>query len=182
MKIIDLHIGMNVLHPQYGSGVVKGISEHTADILFQEGKRIVDPEASEVKSEETHAQIEGLKLPLQRLIRDVVGSTVQELGLESTDTHVHELGAKWHKGTLIIKSADSAIQPKDVPLEVFFHKIVMIRNNLRVLEQKINSNDNLTSGEKFDCHQYITRCYGSLTTFNVLFKDKESHFSGSGGA
>ncbi len=182
MKIIDMHIGMNVLHPQYGSGVVKGINEHTADILFQEGKRIVDPDASGVKPVESQAQLEGLKVPLQRLIRDVVGSTVQELGLESTDTHVRELAARWHRGTLVIRSADAGIQPKEVPLEVFFHKIVMIRNNLRVLEQKINSNENLTSAEKFDCHQYITRCYGSLTTFNILFKDKENQFSGSSGA
>lgn len=177
-----MHIGMNVMHPQYGSGIVKSLSEYTADILFQEGKRIVDPEASGVTPVESYAQIESLKVPLQRLIRDVVGSTVQELGLESTDTHVHELAARWHKGTLAMKSADSSIQSKEVQLEVFFHKIVMIRNNLRVLEQKINSNENLTSGEKFDCHQYITRCYGSLTTFNILFKDKENHFSGSGGA
>ncbi len=182
MKIIDLHIGMDVLHPQYGSGIVKGISEHTADILFQEGKRIIDPEASGLKPIESQAKLDGLTVPLQRLIRDVVASTIQELGLEPTDTHVRELAGRWHKGVVVIKSADASIQPKEVPLEVFFHKIVMIRNNLRVLEQKINAHATLTSAEKFDCHQYITRCYGSLTTFNVFFKDKESHFTGTGGA
>jgi hypothetical protein len=75
-------------------------------------------------------------------------------------------------GTLIMQPEDSSLQPKEVPLETFFHKIVTIRNNLRVLEQKVNASDKLSEADKFDLQQYITRCYGSLTTFNILFKTR----------
>jgi hypothetical protein len=176
MKIEELHVGMKVKHPKYLDGVVKGISEHTAEIRFDDALRTIDPETSELEMSGEQATISGLSMPLGQFIQETVRATIDELGLEKPEAYVGKLGARWHKGKLVLHSGDPTLQTKEVPLEVFFHKIVMIRNNLRVLEQKINSEEKLTSAEKFDWHQYITRSYGSLTTFNILFKEKEDYF------
>ncbi len=87
---------------------------------------------------------------------------------------------KWEGGEIVIKPGLSTLQSKSIAIEGFFHKIVMVRNQLRVLEQKINSHAKLSDAEKVDMQQYITRSYGSLTTFNVLFKKEEDKFKGSG--
>lgn len=92
------------------------------------------------------------------------------------------LGDKWVKGMLLLQPADKTLKPKEIPIDDFFHKIVMLRDRLRVLEQNINSSKNLSDEEKVNIQQYITRCYGSLTTFNVLFRDKEQHFVGEKGS
>ena len=176
LNIQSLHIGMRVLHPRYGVGVVKSLTEHTADINFDDAPRTLAPETAGLTSAEATATLTELQVPLQQLIRDTTQSVVDALGLQKQDSIVEGLANRWQRGTLIMQSADSSLQPKEVPLETFFHKIVMIRNNLRVLEQKVNASDKLSDADKFDMQQYITRCYGSLTTFNVLFKNKEDHF------
>ncbi len=176
MKIEGLHIGMKVRHPQYGVGVVKAIGEATADIQFNEGRRTVAPEPSGLEAAEPQVSITGLDLPLAQVVQQAVDATIQKLGLEKPDSVVAQLGARWHKGLAVLHPADPALQTKEVPLEVLFHKIVGIRNQLRVLEQKINAHPQLTDGEKVEMEQYITRCYGSLTTFNLLFKEKEDGF------
>ena len=180
MTITNLHIGMKVLHPHYGVGVVKALTEHTADISFDDAPRTLAPESSGLESAEPTADLAQLKVPLENLIRDVAQATVDALGLEKKDLLVEGLANRWQRGTLVLKSADEALQPKEVPIETFFHKIVMIRNNLRVLEQKVNASDKLSDADKFDIQQYITRCYGSLTTFNILFKNKDDQFTTGG--
>jgi hypothetical protein len=176
ISIQNLHIGMKVSHPRYGVGLVKALTEHTADIAFDDAPRTVDPAASELTSAEPTAHLSELEMPLSILIRETARAVIDAVGLEPPEQLVEGLGARWQSGMLVLRPADPALQAKEVPLETFFHKIVMIRNNLRVLEQKVNANDKLSDAEKFDLQQYITRCYGSLTTFNVLFKDKDDQF------
>jgi hypothetical protein len=177
MKVETLYIGQKIRHPQYGVGTVTAITEHSADIQFDDLKRTVAPQTSEIQPAEAQAAISGLDLPLGQFVRQIATEVVSTLGFDKPDSVVQQLAARWRGGTLILKPTDPALQPKEVELEVFFHKIVMMRNNLRVLEQKINSSETLSSADKFDWQQYVTRCYGSMTTFNVLFKSKEDQFS-----
>ena len=176
MKIEDMRIGMQVRHVQYGVGAVKSMNEHTADVRFDSGVHTVEPQASGLEPAETTAVISPLSIPVGLLIQRTVDAAMDKLGFEKPDAVVEKLGVRWHGGKVVMHPADTTLQTKDVPLEVFFHKIVMVRNNLRVLEQKINAHEKLTDGEKVEMQQYITRCYGSLTTFNVLFKEKEEQF------
>ena len=176
MKIEDMRIGMQVRHVQYGVGAVKSMNEHTADVRFDSGVHTVEPQASGLEPAEPTAVISPLSIPVGLLIERAVGEVVDKLGIEKPDAQSHKLGARWHGGKVVLHPADPTLQTKEVPLEVFFHKIVMVRNNLRVLEQKINAHEKLTDGEKVEMQQYITRSYGSLTTFNVLFKEKEDQF------
>jgi hypothetical protein len=171
-----MHIGMKVHHPDHGVGTVKSISEHLADIRFDSGLQTIAPEHSDLQPAEAQADLSGLTQPLSTLIAETVSVMVRELGLERDDTIVARLAARWQGGSLLLRPTDASLQSKEVPLEIFFHKIVMMRNNLRVLEQKINAHPQLSDAEKIELQQYISRCYGSMTTFNILFKEKEDQF------
>ncbi|HEU0274909.1 MAG TPA: hypothetical protein VFQ83_10315 [Candidatus Udaeobacter sp.] len=176
MNIETLHIGMKVRHPQYGIGSIKSLNEQTAEIVFEDTSRTIAPASSDLQPAEPTATLNELEVPLANLIRDTAHAVVEALGLEQQDAVVEGLATRWQRGTLLLQPADASLQPKEVSLETFFHKIVMIRNNLRVLEQKVNANEKLSEADKFDLQQYVTRCYGSLTTFNILFKDKDDQF------
>jgi hypothetical protein len=176
MKIQEFHVGMKVKHPQHGMGIVKAITEHAVDIRFDDALRTIAPETSELEPFEARASIHGLDMPLAHFIEKTTQSVLTELGVERPGQVVEQLGARWHGGRMMLHPADAALQAKEVPLDVFFHKIVMVRNNLRVLEQKVNSHEKLSDAEKVEFQQYITRSYGSLTTFNILFKSKEDQF------
>ena len=177
MKITSLHIGMMVRHPQYGVGTVKTISEHTAEIRFDEGQRTVEPATAGLEPAEPQMAVTGLSQPLKVFVEETAAAVVSALGLEKPESFAAELGVRWHHGRVVLHPADPTLQTKEVPLEVFFHKIVMMRNNLRVLEQKINGHEKLADADKIEMQQYITRCYGSMTTFNVLFREKDNQFN-----
>jgi hypothetical protein len=100
----------------------------------------------------------------------------EELGVGTV-----EIAGRWDGGEMILKPGKEGLQEKRIPLDSLFHKIVMIRDRLRVLEQKINTHTKLASDEKIQLQQYVTGCYGSLTTFNVLFADREDQFVGQKG-
>ncbi len=180
MKIQALTIGLSVRHPQYGIGTVKTISEQTAEIRFSDTMRTVDPELSGLLPAEPSLTASGLDQPLGQFVESTIEKIIERLGLEKADDVVTELGARWQKGVMVLRPSDPSLQTKEIPLEILFHKIVGIRNQLRVLEQKINAHTILTDADKVEMQQYVSRCYGSLTTFNVLFKNKEGQFSSKG--
>jgi hypothetical protein len=115
------------------------------------------------------------------MTREELKALIREAMDEERGGGLAPLSPRWEGGMAVLKPHDPALQPKEIPLKSLFHKVVMIRDRLRVLEQKINGNSKLTDAEKVDMQAYITGCYGSLTTFNVLFREKEDGFVGASG-
>jgi len=183
MNASSLHVGMRVRHPSYGPGTVKAVDELSATVQFDDGlRRQVSPEASGLQPAEPQASLSGLETPLAQLIEQTVRAAADRLGIEDPHAVREELASRWVGGKIVLHPADPTLTTKEIPLETLFHKIVMMRNNLRTLEQKLNASERLTDAEKFDWQGYITRCYGSMTTFNVLFRHKEGQFSSKGSA
>ncbi len=110
------------------------------------------------------------------MTREEFAQAIREV-LEEQSAEVR-LAPKWEGGTVVLKPGDPGTQPREISLDALLHKIVMIRDRLRVLEQKINAHEKLTDAEKVDMQQYVTRCYGSLTTFNILFREERDKFVG----
>jgi hypothetical protein len=178
MNIVDLRPGLNVLHPQFGLGDVKVLTEKTAEILFNDGRKtLTDEQVRELKAADPRAKLEGLEKPLRDLIAEVVEATTDKLNLRvERDDLAPQLAPKWVGGKVVLQPHDASLVAKEVEMDIFFHKIVMVRDNLRVLEQKINAHPKLNDAERVELQHYITKSYGSLTTFNALFRDKEKYF------
>lgn len=168
-----LGIGSRINHPDYGKGVVTNVtSRHYWVTFIDRGLETIDLDAEfEVIERAGADEVDTVSL------FDVESSLVEILKKWSDASEVVPIGDKWKGGNLILEPGDANLQSKELPIDTFFHKIVMVRDRLRVMEQKINSS-NLDEQEKVDLQQYITRIYGSLTTFNVLFKIKEQQFTG----
>jgi hypothetical protein len=177
MDQTTLGIGTRLQHTQHGPGVIVGIKYATYLISFiNVGVKEIDKtdtQLEEIIPENVSAEVETQS--------ETEKSLLKILKMWGGITETVPLGEKWIKGMMLLQPFDKTLKPKEIPIEDFFHKIVMLRDRLRVLEQNINSSKNLSDEEKVNIQQYITRCYGSLTTFNVLFKNKEQHFVGEKG-
>ena len=169
-----LGIGTRLQHTQYGPGVIIGVRYATYLITFINHGSIeidkTDTKLDEIIAEKVTVEIETAS--------EIEKSLLKILRLWGNINEVVPLGERWIGGTILLQPADKSLKPKEIPVADFFHKVVMLRDRLRVLEQNINSHKKLSDEEKVNMQQYITRCYGSLTTFNVLFKDKENWFVG----
>jgi len=170
-----LGIGSRVKHKEYGAGVVIQVKSNSYIITFiefgnreiaksYEGLEIIDL----LEPADDLVSFEMIELTLMKILRNF--SDLQE---------VVSISEKWSGGTLILKPSNPELKPYEMPISTFFNKIIMIRDRLRVMEQKINTS-NLSDEEKIVLQQYITKSYGSLTSFNILFKNKSQSFVGEG--
>jgi hypothetical protein len=182
----DLRVGTRVSHEKYGEGIISRNTLTSYSIVFVRGGEmqfsksrieldiIEEPEAAEQLASSGSGGAGFSLADVERAIATVLDR------YNALEYRV-ELGEKWDGGTMELKPGRSDLKGKEVPIEVFFHKIVMLRDRLRVLEQNINAHTQLSDSDKVQLQQYITRIYGSLTTFNILFADKDDYFIGAKG-
>lgn len=170
-----LGIGSRVKHPSYGDGVILEVDVAAYKCCFMQfglkhvGKEYNSWEIIEAIEHTASVSFTEAEKSLAKILQSWMGVSEKV-----------ELGDKWDGGVMILKPGDDSLKSKEIPIDTFFHKIVMVRDRLRVMEQRINSSKMSDEG-KVNLQQYITRIYGSLTSFNVLFKYKEDHFRGDGG-
>lgn len=176
MIMEELAIGTRVDHPRYGEGIVSKNNLTAYEIFFERGGKMeITKRNTDLTVLERNEEVPKSGISISE-IEEVMNFVLDKYaGL----TEVIPLGEKWIGGTMSLQPANKELQPKEIPVEAFFHKIVMLRDRLRVLEQSINSHKVLSDEEKIHIQQYITRVYGSLTTFNVLFAEKEHFFIGA---
>lgn len=172
--------GSRVIHKHFGKGMVVDASTESLTIWFksQQGTKQVsrDYEGLQI-TDAVESTAAGTGTPIS--IADIEEAVDNVLERRLHEMQLVPMGTRWNDGLLILKPGDETLQTKELPIETFFHKIVMVRDRLRLIEQKINAHKTLTPEEKVDMQQYITGIYGSLTTFNVLFRDSHHQFRGS---
>jgi hypothetical protein len=178
MDQLRLGIGTRLQHTQFGPGVIVGVKYATYIISFiHHGIKEInkdDNSLDEIIPEQVTTEVE--------TVSETEKSLLKILRLWNGFAETVPMGDRWIGGSLLLQPADKTQKPKEIPVEAFFHKIVMLRDRLRVLEQQLNAHKSLSDEEKVNMQQYITRIYGSLTTFNVLFKNKEQWFVGEKGS
>ncbi|MCB0661367.1 MAG: hypothetical protein KDC24_01400 [Saprospiraceae bacterium] len=168
-----LGIGSRVKHPAFGEGVITKINVAAYEVCFiQHGLKPVGREYDKWEI------IEAIQASNEVTWSEMEKSLMKILKHWSDISEVIPMGDRWDGGTMVLQPKDPSLKPKEIPIESFFHKIVMVRDRLRVMEQRVNAHKVLDEEDKINLQQYITRIYGSLTTFNVLFKYKEHQFTG----
>jgi len=173
MKLLG--IGSRINHAEYGKGVVTNVSsKHYWVTFIENGLETIELDSEFEVIEAAADEVDTVSF------YEVEKSLVQILKKWSDASEIVHIADKWKGGKLILEPGDTNLQGKEIPIDTFFHKITMVRDRLRVMEQKINSS-NLDEQDKIDLQQYITRSYGSLTSFNVLFKLKNQQFVGQKG-
>jgi len=177
---MNLGIGSRIEHPHFGKGVVVDVASEFYIIWFksQNGTKSISKDYEFKVLEQTEG---GADTTSSITLADIERALENILDQRLHDVQLVPMAGKWNNGIMILKPSDDSLQPKEVPIETFFHKIVMVRDRLRLIEQKINSHKGLSDEDKVDMQQYVTMIYGSLTTFNVLFKESIHQFKGSGG-
>lgn len=170
-----LGIGSRINHNEFGKGVVTNVtSKHYWVTFIDDGLETIDLESEFEVIEVAEDEVDTVSF------YEVESSLVEILKKWSDASEIIPIADKWKGGKLILEPGETSLQSKEIKIDDFFHKITMVRDRLRVMEQKVNSS-NLEEQEKIDLQQYITRIYGSLTTFNVLFKLKDQQFVGQRG-
>ncbi len=176
MDEIILGVGSRVQHPQFGKGVIIQVRLDSWEITFIEnGTRIIQRDFDGLKV------IEAVETPTEMMTYEKMEKSLIRLLRRFSDIQeTVSLGSRWTGGRMVLYPGDTSLKEKEIPIEAFFHKIVMVRDRLRVLEQRVNAST-MSDEDKVNIQQYITRIYGSLTTFNVLFKEKSDYFIGDKG-
>jgi hypothetical protein len=178
-NIMVLTVGTVIDHERYGQGVVAKVNFTDYEIYFERSGKI-----SILKTNTDYKIVEQSEKKYDDddkiAFEDVEKALTVILEKYNVLQENVQLGDRWIGGKMILQPANASMQNKEIPIETFFHKIVMLRDRLRVLEQNINSHAKLSDEDKINIQQYITRIYGTLTTFNVLFKEKDDNFVGTG--
>lgn len=170
MKILG--IGSRIKHPEYGKGVITNVSSKEYWVTF------IENGLETIPLDDIFDIIEAAENEVDTVSFSEVETTLRNLLKKWSDiSEIVPIGDKWKGGKLILEPGQANLASKEIPIDTFFHKIVMVRDRLRVMEQKVNSS-NLEEIEKIELQQYITRIYGSLTSFNILFKSPTNHFVG----
>ena len=169
-----LGIGSRIEHPEHGRGVVTNVTAEMYWVTF------IDKGLETINVDDAFEIIELVEDEVDTVSFYEVEKSLRNLLKRYSDiSEIVPIADKWKGGTLTFTPKDASLSSKEIPIDTFFHKIVMLRDRIRVMEQKVNASKTLDEQDKIDLQQYITRMYGSLTTFNVLFKNNTQNFKGT---